>query len=314
MGEQDIAEKTLLSYNDVFADILNVLLFKGSQVVQTDELIDANTFSQYKAVDGDIKEQERDVSKYWNNGEICLSLFGLENQTRKDTMMPLRVMGYDGASYRAQTKKKAEELYPVITLVLYFGTEHKWEKPKSLKDSLHIDTRIEPFVSDYKLNVFNLAWLTDEEINAFKSDFKIVAEYLRAVRVGEVQEWEAQKIKYVEEICDLLKAVSHDDIFDSMKDFIIETQREKGGFQMSEFVQKMITRGRNEGIALGRNEGIVLGRNEGITLGEQRGIAFATNRMTSIMTSLYAQGRDADVKRAMTDSAYLQQLIAEYAQ
>ena len=91
---------------------------------------------------------------------------------------------------------------------------------------------------------------------------------------------------------------------------------------MSEFVQKMITRGRNEGIVLGRNEGIVLGRNEGIvlgrnegiTLGEQRGIAFATNRMTSIMASLYAQGRDADVKRAMTDSAYLQQLIAEYAQ
>ena len=29
MAEKDAAEKTLESYNDVFADIVNVLLFKG---------------------------------------------------------------------------------------------------------------------------------------------------------------------------------------------------------------------------------------------------------------------------------------------
>ena len=31
MAQKDIAEKTLESYNDVFADILNVLLFHGEQ-------------------------------------------------------------------------------------------------------------------------------------------------------------------------------------------------------------------------------------------------------------------------------------------
>lgn len=30
MGEKDIIEKILESYNDVFADIVNVLLFKGN--------------------------------------------------------------------------------------------------------------------------------------------------------------------------------------------------------------------------------------------------------------------------------------------
>ena len=30
MGEKDIAEKTLEAYNDVFADIVNVLLFDGN--------------------------------------------------------------------------------------------------------------------------------------------------------------------------------------------------------------------------------------------------------------------------------------------
>ena len=32
MAQKDITEKTLESYNDVFADILNVLLFHGEQL------------------------------------------------------------------------------------------------------------------------------------------------------------------------------------------------------------------------------------------------------------------------------------------
>ena len=38
MGEKDAAEKTLESYNDVFADIVNGLLFNGKQVVKENEL------------------------------------------------------------------------------------------------------------------------------------------------------------------------------------------------------------------------------------------------------------------------------------
>ena len=33
MGEKDIAEKVLEDYNDVVADIVNVLLFQGEQIV-----------------------------------------------------------------------------------------------------------------------------------------------------------------------------------------------------------------------------------------------------------------------------------------
>ena len=89
-----------------------------------------------------------------------------------------------------------------------------------------------------------------------------------------------------------------------MQDFIIDMQKNKGGFQMSEFVQKMINRGRTEGISIGRTEGIsqgmVLGRNEGIS------------SMASLLATMYAQGRSKDVERAVTDSEYLKQLFAEY--
>lgn len=33
MGEKDITEKILADYNDVFADIVNVLLFGGKQLL-----------------------------------------------------------------------------------------------------------------------------------------------------------------------------------------------------------------------------------------------------------------------------------------
>jgi len=39
--EKDITQKTLERYNDVFADIINVLLFNGERVVTEDSLTDA---------------------------------------------------------------------------------------------------------------------------------------------------------------------------------------------------------------------------------------------------------------------------------
>lgn len=61
MGEKDITEKILISYNDVFADIINVALFNGRQVISEEDLEDEASLSAYKA-DGKIHEQDRDVA------------------------------------------------------------------------------------------------------------------------------------------------------------------------------------------------------------------------------------------------------------
>lgn len=86
MGEKDITEKTLAAYNDVFADIVNVLLFDGKEVISPEKLSPASTVSQYKA-DGKIHEQERDVSKYVNGSNAIVSLIGFENQTMAEKLM-----------------------------------------------------------------------------------------------------------------------------------------------------------------------------------------------------------------------------------
>ena len=131
MAEKDRISKTLESYNSVFADIVNALLFDGKQIVLPDELSPAEIDSQYKA-DGKIHSQERDVSKYWRNTNIMI-YFGLENQSDTDEFMPVRVISYDGAAYRNQYKLRKrsdkEKLSPVITLVLYFG-ENDWKYEK----------------------------------------------------------------------------------------------------------------------------------------------------------------------------------------
>ena len=64
MAERDMTEKHLEGYNDVFADVVNVLLFKGERRVKPEDLQDARARTLYKA-DGKLHEQERDVSKLW---------------------------------------------------------------------------------------------------------------------------------------------------------------------------------------------------------------------------------------------------------
>lgn len=131
MAEKDTTQKTLEEYNDIFADIVNVLLFDGTDVVRTDSLTAATTHSQYK-LSGSVRSQDRDVAKYWKDGDVEILLLGIENQTDIDSDMPFRVIGYDGAAYRDQispghgasrsgAKRSSGKRHPVITLVLYFG-------------------------------------------------------------------------------------------------------------------------------------------------------------------------------------------------
>lgn len=66
-------------------------------------------------------------------------------------MMPLRVIRYDGAEYRSQyDSKEPKDL--VVTFVLYFGTNPRWEDEMSLRDCLEISGELEEYVNDYVLN------------------------------------------------------------------------------------------------------------------------------------------------------------------
>ena len=42
---------------------------------------------------------------------------------------------------------------------------------------MEIPEGLDKFVNDYSMQVFEIAWLTEEEIERFQSDFRIVANF-----------------------------------------------------------------------------------------------------------------------------------------
>ena len=243
MGKKDIAEKNLEAWNDVFADIVNVLLFKGKRLMKEKDL-EADTKDSIIKADGEIHEQERDVSKFWKNGEIRISILGFENQTVQDYNMPLRVISYDGASYKQELlDKKLTQKYPVATLVLYFGIDSKWKAPKKLHDCFKIPDELKPFVSDYKINVFDIAWLSDETIDMFKSDFKFVAKYFQTKRKNKEYRPTNDEIVHVDSLLKMFTALTGDNYFETVYNDS-NLKNKKGGVTMCDIVQGFVNEGK----------------------------------------------------------------------
>ena len=253
-NSKDIAEKHLESFNDVFSDIINVLVFDGENVIPEDELEDINTNSML-AEDKEVREQQRDVSKKWKRNNIIISILGLENQTEIDRKMPLRVMGYDGSSYKYMLANEIEPC-PVITLVLNFSNK-RWDRYTSLYDCFELDDKIRPFVSNYNINVVDIAFLPRETINKFKSDFKIVADYFVQVRETKKYIPMNDKVKHIWEL--LVLMLTDDERFEDR----YYKEHRKEGVTMCEVLDKMIAEGKAEGKAEGIAEGITKGKKEG---------------------------------------------------
>ncbi|MBR1707768.1 MAG: Rpn family recombination-promoting nuclease/putative transposase [Clostridia bacterium] len=214
MAEKGISEKMLMSYSDVFADIINVLIFKGKQVVKPEDLEDMNTWEGYKAIEG-LHYMERDIAKWWRKSGIRIACVGFENMSSADARMVFRVYGYDGAEYRIQCteENRKKPAYPVVTLVLHFCTDKRWKEkaPTSLYETVDVPDELKKFVPNVKINVFDIAWLTPKQVGMFKSDFRIVADYFVQVRKTGKYNGNLEDIKHVYEVLELLSVMENDD-------------------------------------------------------------------------------------------------------
>lgn len=291
MAEKDTTEKILEAYNDVFSDIVNVLLFQGEEVLKADELEDQAPRSYYKA-DGKVHEIERDVAKRWKKEQIRLACIGVENQTGIDPDMPLRVIGYDGAEYRAQLLEKENAVrYPVVTLVLYFGHKKHWNQARSLLERVDVPEKFRPFVNDYKINLFEIAYLTRKQVELFQSDFRIVADYFVQKREKNDYTPSAQTMKHVQETLQLLSVMTGDHRFED----VCNDQQEGGPQNMCEVLERV------------ENRGIQIGMQKGTQSGIQQG----EDMFALLVKKLLECGRMDDIRRATEDRAYRQKLMKE---
>lgn len=205
--------------------------------------------------------------KYWEESGVEIALCGIENQSKTEKYMPLRVIGYDGASYRSQLD--SQKPVPVMTIVLYFGTDRRWTAPKTLKELVKIPEGLDDYVNDYKINVFEIGWLTDEQVAMFTSDFRIVANFFVNKRKNSAYiPDDEQEIQHVDEVLKLLSAMTGDDKYETLL---------------------------NDGKGKVKNMCDVAERL--VNIGEARGEA----RFAKLVDVLMQLGRTSDIKKAASD-------------
>ena len=259
MADKDITEKRLENYADVFADIVNVLLFDGKHLIHPHDLLDSLPKTTYKSDTGKLHEQERDIAKFWLNVQIKIALVGLENQTDFDFDMIFRVLGYDGITYRDQLDllsdeldsngkpKKSKQRFPVITLVLYFGFKHRWSKKRKLSEFVSVPHDLLPYFNDYKLNVFEIAWLDDDTVSKFQSDFKFVADFFVQMRKNKNYKPPIWQLNHLAAFLDLMSVLTKDSRFVDSYNANLERSA-------TDMIIPFLDEVENRGIEKGRNE------------------------------------------------------------
>ena len=172
------------------------------------------------------------------------------------------------------------------------GYDRNWKYSNSLLDLLEVDDNLKPYVSDYKINVFEIAFLDREKIDLFKSDFRMLADYLYQMRTTNSYKGDESNIKHVDEILMLMSAMSG---FKNVEN-IIKVAHERKVSNMKGFFELAEEKGIEKGIELGRTEG----REEGADM------------VSELNTILAREGNLEKIIKANTDKVYRNELLKKY--
>ena len=190
----------------------------------------------------------------------------------------------DGQGYHQEKSdaclETVQDFYPVVTFVLYFG-DSRWKSSLNLKDHLKIPEGLDDYVYDYKANLFEIAFLSDEQVSCFQSDFRYVVEYFVATRkkkegLEPTFTISVEHLKHVEEFIELMNAITNSDHFsrlpklikergdDAVLTILFDEAEERG-------IEKGIEKGRKEGERIGERRGERRGERKGRRIGEREG-------------------------------------------
>ena len=163
MGKLDKETKVYFRNRERFADVFNYKLYDGRQIIRPEDLKPFDSSETVVAFGNNKRKQVsriRDNTNIWaamQDGHTAYIILGLESQERIHYAMPVRNMLYDSMNYTEQVRniadsihakkteggaaargltgaeylsgfRKEDRLMPVITLVVYFGTE-PWDVP-----------------------------------------------------------------------------------------------------------------------------------------------------------------------------------------
>ena len=194
MGQKDLAQSDYFNDKVRFADACNGILFQGKEIIRPEELQETDAEMVYR------EEEKRrkiipDKVRMWKG--IYIAILSVENQTKVDYKMIFRTMKAEAVNYERQWDErekeykragilhekanlcwvgKDEKFIPVITIVIYYGTDKKWDGATCLYDMLDMDKELEPYISNYRMNLFDYHDCKDFSI--FKTENRILFEML----------------------------------------------------------------------------------------------------------------------------------------
>ncbi len=278
MGKKDDYQFDYLDDNRRFADQINGALFSGKQVVKPEELEPEDSLN---VITGNMEEKGNkraesirtavDKARIWRGRKLHILV--VENQNYVDYQMVLRNMLSESIGYRKQWKQKKrihrderdltsqdeylsamgkeEKFAPIITLVVYFGTEGKGDGAGCLHDLLDIDDELKEYVTNYRLNLYDCQ--EHDTFNEFHTELRQVFDAVRHSNDKEdlrsIMEENREAYSNIDsDTKDMLKVVANIKIPEKFK--IVEGGKER--YDMCKAFEDM----RREGYDEGREEGI----------------------------------------------------------
>ena len=184
-------------------------------------------------------------------------------------------------------------------MILYFG-DKAWSGSKNLTNSFvpklqqnRITKKLSNYVSDYRINVFDIGNLSEEDIEKFRSDFKLVAEYFVNVRCSNSDYVPSGKsIVHVDEFLKLMSALTGDKRYEEYINMYTEEEKRGGRVNMCKILDARESKGRTQGKMEGRTEG------------EQR--------VLELISRLVDEGKSNEIKLISSDEVLRNRLYVEY--
>ena len=252
-GNQDKSGKWLMACKDVFAELINGLIYHGKKVLAEENMLQGPTESIYRGQHGELSSQFQDCSMYEVREGIVCAMYTIENQSSVDSRMPLRCAGYDGAAYRRQYKSQmGQRVYPIVSVVLNWGTK-PWEAALSVRELLDypLPEEIEDYLDKNRIHVFDMRFLEAPIRAGFEGDIRVILDYLCD---HESMFKRRQKLKNPEEVMRMLYALSGDVRYLGHMAFM------GGDKSMCALLDYMVNQGKQQGI----EEGKLLEKQQGI--------------------------------------------------
>lgn len=284
MGNTDIQTGDYLEDKERFADLTNVALFQGRRVVLPEELQEADT-EVVLLQEEQSRKLVRDKVRLWNG--VVLAILVVENQTYVDYRMVFRNMLSESMAYQKQWRenadkhenvgdlrsgseflskmKKTDKFPPILTLVVYYGTEGAWDGPRTLYELLELnelEKELQPLVNDYHMNLYDFHTRRDYEL--FQTEWRYVFEVLSRAAdmeaLGCLLEQKREEYSRMDRKTGrLISSLTNISNLDQYRN----TDEEGGTVNMCKAFEDMKLAGIREGMEQGLTQGLERGKEQG---------------------------------------------------